>query len=63
MVTTSLKPTIDTQKLERKKHKHTTKENYLMTREETKTRRTRQRRTTKTTRKQGRKWQQVHTHQ
>ena len=34
MVTTNQKPTIDTQKLERKEHKHTTKENNQITREE-----------------------------
>ena len=31
MVTTNQKPTIDTQKLERKKHKYTTKENHQTT--------------------------------
>ena len=36
-------PTIDTQKLERKEHKHTTKENYQTTREKTKRRRKEQR--------------------
>ena len=31
MVTTNQKPTIDTQKLKRKEHKHTTKENHQAT--------------------------------
>ena len=31
MVTTNQKPTIDTQKLKRKGHKHTTKENHQTT--------------------------------
>ena len=31
MVTTNQKPTIDIQKLERKKHKHNTKENHQTT--------------------------------
>ena len=39
MVTTNQKPTKDTQKLERKELKHTTKENNQTTREETKRRR------------------------
>ena len=47
MVSTSQKPTIDTQKIKRKEHKHTTKENHQTTREETK-RRNEQRKTTKT---------------
>ena len=51
------KPTIGTQKLQRKKHKHNTKENHQTTREETKRRRKKQGRTTKTTRKQVIKWQ------
>ena len=55
MVTTNQKPTINTQKLERKEHKHTTKENHQITREETK--RKKGQRTTKTTRKQVIKWQ------
>ena len=38
MVTTNQKPTIDTQKLKRKEHKHTTKENHQTTREQTKRR-------------------------
>ena len=38
MVTTNQKTTIDTQKQERKEHKHTTKENHQTTREETKER-------------------------
>ena len=50
MVTTNQNPTIDRQKLERKKHKHTTKENHQTRREETKTRKE-LRRTTKITRK------------
>ena len=48
MVTTNQKSTIDMQKLKRKKHKHTTKENYQTTKEETK-RRNEQRRTKKAT--------------
>ena len=36
MESTKQKPTIDTQKLERKEHKHTTKENHQTIREETK---------------------------
>ena len=36
MVTISQKPTRNTQELERKEHKHTSKENYQKTREETK---------------------------
>ena len=36
MVTTNQKPSTDTQKLERKKHKQTTKENHQTIREETK---------------------------
>ena len=36
MGTTNQKPTIDTQKLERKEHRHTTKEDYQTTKEETK---------------------------
>lgn len=52
MVITKKKPTIDTQKLERKEYKHTTKENYQITREETKRRRKEQGTTTQTTRKQ-----------
>ena len=36
MVTTNQKHMIDTQKLKNKEHKHTTKENYQATREETK---------------------------
>ena len=57
MVTTNQKPTIDTQKLERTEHKHTTKENHQTTSEETKRRRNEQGRITKTTRKQLIKWQ------
>ena len=45
------KPTIDTQKLKRKEHKHTIKGNNQSTRQETK-RRNELRRTTKTLRKQ-----------
>ena len=45
MVSTNQKPT-DTQKLKRKEYKHTTKENYQTTREETE-RRKRQKGTTK----------------
>ena len=51
MVTTNQKPTIDTQKLQQKEHKHNTKENHETTREETKKEEI-QRTTTKTTRKQ-----------
>ena len=39
MITTNQKPTLDTQKLERKEHKDTTKENHQTKREETKIRR------------------------
>ena len=63
IVTTNQKPTIDTQKLKRKEHKHTTKGNHQTTGEETKSRRSEQRRTTKTTRKQVIKWQQAHSYQ
>ena len=56
IVTTKQKPTIDTQKLERKEPKHNTKENDQTTREETK-RRKEQRGTTKITRKQVTEWQ------
>ena len=56
MVTTSQKPTIGSQKLKRKEHKHTTKEKYQSTKEETK-RRNEQRRTTKSMGKQEVKWQ------
>ena len=38
MVATSQKPTIDTQKLKRKEHKHIIKGNHQTTREETKRR-------------------------
>ena len=38
VVTTNQKPTIDTQKLKRKEHKHTTKENHQITKEEMKRR-------------------------
>ena len=50
MVTTNQKPTTDTQKLERKEHKYTTKENHQITREETKKKE--MQRTTKTIGKQ-----------
>ena len=40
MVTTNQKPVINTQKQERKEHRHTTKENHQTAREETKRRRT-----------------------
>ena len=46
MVTTNQKPAIDTQKLKRKEHKLTTKENHQTTRQEIK-RRNKQRRNTK----------------
>ena len=36
MVTTNQKPPVDTQKLKRKEHNHTTKENHQAIREETK---------------------------
>ena len=61
MVITKQKHSIDTQP-GRKAHKHTMKENHEFTREETKRKRNEQR-TTKTTRKQVTKWQQVHTYQ
>ena len=48
VVNTNQEPTIDKQKLKRKKYKHTAKENYQTTKEETK-RRNEQRRTKKTT--------------
>ena len=48
IVTANQKPTIDIQKLERKKQKHNTKENHQTAREETKRRK--QQRATKTTR-------------
>ena len=57
MVTTNQKPTVDTQKIKRRKPKLNTKENHQITREETKRRRKEQRRTTKTTRKPLTKWQ------
>ena len=50
MVATNQKPTTDTQKLERKEHKYTTKENHQITREETKKKE--MQRTTKTIGKQ-----------
>lgn len=50
MVTTNKKPIIDTQKLKRKKHKHTTK-NHQITKVETK-RRANKQKNFKTTRKQ-----------
>jgi len=53
---TNQKPTIDIQSLERKEHKHTSKENHQTTREETKSRK-KKRKTTKTSRKQAAKWQ------
>ena len=56
MITTNEKPTIDTQRLKRKEHKHNTKENHQTTREDTKRRRNEQRRPTKTTGKQVIKW-------
>ena len=49
MVTTNQNSTIDRQKLERKNHKHTTKENHQTRMEETKTRK--ELRTTKIARK------------
>ena len=56
MVATNQKPITDTQKIQRKEYKHNTKESHQITREENK-RRKEQTRTTKTTRKQLRKWQ------
>ena len=56
MVTTSQKPTIDTQKTKRMKPKHNIKENQT-TREETRRRRKGEGRTIKMTRKQVTKWQ------
>ena len=50
MGTTNQKPTIDTQKLERKEYKHTTNENHQTRGEETKRRK--EQRTVKTIRKQ-----------
>ena len=35
MITTNQNPTVDTQRLVRKEHKHTTKENHQTTSEET----------------------------
>ena len=55
VVTTNQKPTIDTQKLRRKEHKHTIKESYQTTREETKRRN--EKRTTQTTGKQVMQWE------
>ena len=52
MVTTNKKPTVDTQKLERKEHKHTSKENHQTTREETKRRRKEEKSIMKQARKQ-----------
>ena len=43
METTNQKPITDTQKLEQKEHKHSTKENHQTSREETKRRRRRKR--------------------
>ena len=57
MLTTNQKPTIDTQKLERRENKHTIDENHQTTREETKRRKHRR------TGKQVIKWQQVHSYQ
>ena len=56
------KRTIDTQKLKRKGHKGTTKENNQTTKKQSK-RRNEQTRTTKTVRKKVLKWQQVHIYQ
>ena len=50
MGTTNQKPTVDTQKLERKEYKHTTNENHQTRGEETKRRK--EQRTVKTIRKQ-----------
>ena len=43
MVTTKQKPIVDTQKIKRKECKHTTRENYQITKEESKGRRMEQR--------------------
>ena len=61
MVTTNSKPTIDTQKQQRKELKHTTKENH-----QTRGKNRKKKKWTKnykTTGKQGIKWQEVHTYQ
>ena len=56
METTNQKPITDTQKLEQKEHKHSTKENHQTSREETKRRRRKRKkkqiRIVQTTRKQ-----------
>ena len=62
ITTTIQKPTIDTQKLKRKGHKDTTKENNQTTKKQSK-RRNEQTRTTKTVRKKVLKWQQAHIYQ
>ena len=62
ITTTIQKPTIDTQKLKRKGHKDTTKENNQTTKKQSK-RRSEQTRTTKTVRKKVLKWQQAHIYQ
>ena len=49
METTNQKPITDTQKLEQKEHKHSTKENHQTSREETKRRRRRKRKKKKKT--------------
>ena len=56
-VTTNQNHTIDSQKQKRKEFKHNTKENHQITKGKAKRRRNKQRRTTKSTGKQGLKWQ------
>ena len=56
IVTTNQKQTVDSQRPKRKELKHTTEEYHQTTKGKTK-RRNKQRRTTKTTGKQGLKWQ------
>ena len=57
MVITNQKPIRDTQKINRKESKYSTKESHQITRKESKKRRKEQRRTTNTTRKQWAKCQ------
>ena len=54
MVTTKQKLTVDTQKIKRKESKHTTTENYQITKE---SKRRKEQRNYKTARKQLTKWQ------
>ena len=53
MITTKQKHTVESQRTKRKEFKHTTKENHQNTEGKTKRKRNEQRRTTKTTGKQG----------